>query len=371
MQAKVRTIPAAGAPEALVGPTRRGAHRRTAFRAMASPCEVLVDGGSADRARELGEVARAEALRIEAKYSRYRGGNVVARLNAGDGRPVEVDAETAALLDFADACHASSGGRFDVTSGTLRAAWRFDGSDRVPAPEAVAALLDRVGWHRVRRRATPGGAEIALPRGMEIDLGGLGKEYAVDRVAALLAARTARPFLVNFGGDLVASGPPAEGAWRVGVERPDAPPWTLALVRGALATSGDARRYLLKGGARLGHVLDPRTGWPVAGAPRSVTVAAPTCSAAGALATVALLHGAGAEAFLEGQSVRWRTERDGPEGPCATGPLGPGEADGTSDGAWAADGAGGVGGADARRRGRAGPGPASARGRSGAAGPCR
>ena len=310
---------------------RAGAHHRIAFRAMASPCEVLVDGGAASEARALGELARAEAARVEAKFSRYREDSVVGRINRAGGAPVAVDAETAALLDFAAECHALSGGRFDVTSGALREAWRFDGSGRVPPAEAVAALLPRVGWHRARwpagHAAGAGGdasseRALALPPGMEIDLGGVGKEYAVDRVAALLAARTARPFLVNFGGDLAASAPPASGAWRVGVERPEGAPWTLPLARGALATSGDARRYVLKDGVRHGHVLDPRTGWPVAGAPRSVTVAAPTCTAAGALATIALLHGADAEAFLEARGVSWRAERDGRDGAATSGPLG-------------------------------------------------
>ena len=96
--------------------------------------------------------------------------------------------------------------------------------------------------------------------------------------------------------------------WRVGVEalsRPDARRKQIELERGALATSGDARRFLLKNGKRYGHILDPRTGWPVEGAPRSVTVAAPTCTQAGMLATLALLHGADAEVFLNAQGVRY------------------------------------------------------------------
>ena len=301
-------------------PERRGAAWRVRFSAMASPCELLVDGGPREHARELGRIVAAEARRIETKYSRYLEGSVVQRINSAGGAPVELDAETVALLGFAAECHAASGGRFDVTSGVLREAWRFDGSERVPTRRAVAALLPRIGWHRASLRASPGGthggATFALPAGMQIDFGGIGKEYAVDRAVALAAGLASRPFLVNFGGDLAASGPPAGGAWHVGVERPGEAPWTLALRRGAVATSGDARRHVLRDGVRLGHVLDPRTGWPVADAPNSVTVLAPTCSAAGVLATLALLHGAGAEDFLAGQeidgrAVRWRCERDG------------------------------------------------------------
>ncbi len=289
-------------------PERLGALWRVRFRAMASPCELLIDGGKRSAARRLGARASAEALRIEAKYSRYRESSALQRINTARGRRVDVDAETSGLLDWAGELHAASDGRFDVTSGVLREAWRFDGSDRVPTAARVATLLGRIGWERVGWRA--GASAIALPADMQIDFGGLGKEYAVDRTLALLSACTDRPLLVNFGGDLAANAPPASGAWSVGVERPDGAPWTLPLRSGALASSGDARRYLLKGGVRYGHVLDPRTGWPVVDAPRSVTVAADTCSAAGALATLALLRGAGAEVFLAGQGVRSHCERD-------------------------------------------------------------
>jgi thiamine biosynthesis lipoprotein len=142
---------------------------------------------------------------------------------------------------------------------------------------------------------------------MEIDFGGIGKEYAVDRAAALVAP-IAPSSLLNFGGDLFAIGPSAQGRpWRVGIEALGATARAakeLELTHGALATSGDARRFLLKNGTRYGHVLDPRTGWPVQGAPRSVTVAAPTCTEAGMLATFALLAGRDAEAFLESQNVQ-------------------------------------------------------------------
>lgn len=280
---------------------------RGGFDAMASPCELLLDGGDEPTARRLLRLAQAEALRVERRYSRYRSDSVVAQLHAGRGHWQTVDNETAQLLDFAAQCHALSGGLFDITSGVLRQAWRFDGSERVPTPEAVAALLPRVGWHRLRWQRP----RLWLPEGMELDFGGIGKEYAVDRVRALLMAETDVPLLVNFGGDLACSGPRADGsAWQVGIEgvladaagRTDAAA-VLSLRSGALATSGDARRYLMHQGRRLGHVLDPRSGWPVQGAPRSVTVAASRCVEAGMLSTMALLRGPGAAAWLREAGV--------------------------------------------------------------------
>ena len=270
---------------------------RGGFDAMASPCEVLIDGTDEATAQHLVLRAQAEALRIERRYSRYRPDSVVAQLLAARGQWHTVDEETAGLLDFAAQCHALSQGLFDITSGVLRQVWRFDGSERVPTPEAVAKVLPHVGWQQLQWRKP----QLWLPEGMELDFGGIGKEYAVDRVLALLRADCAAPMLVNFGGDLACTGPRAQGqAWAVGIEQPDSASAAavLQLHRGALATSGDARRYLLHQGQRLGHVLNPRTGWPIVGAPRSVTVAATTCVEAGMLSTMALLQGPGAAAWL-------------------------------------------------------------------------
>jgi thiamine biosynthesis lipoprotein len=277
------------------------------FTAMASPCEVLVDTDDEARAAAARRIAADEARRVEAKFSRYRTGNLVHRINHARGRPVEVDEETALLIDYAATCHEMSEGLFDITSGALRRVWRFDGSDRVPDDAAVREVLRHVGWHRAAWKDRV----LTLPEGMEIDLGGIGKEYAVDRAAALVAAAVPDAFLVNFGGDLFASAPRRGGRpWGVGVDDPDrtgeAALYRVDLPRGGLATSGDARRFVLWRGRRLGHILDPRTGWPIEDAPRSVTVVASTCIEAGTLSTLAYLKGPGAAAFLEAQGVQFR-----------------------------------------------------------------
>ena len=124
----------------------------------------------------------------------------------------------------------------------------------------------------------------------------------------LLAASQTAPFLVNFGGDLRASGAPPHGSWQVGIEKPDTDREAhllLDLEYGALATSGDARRYVLRDGIRYGHILNPRTGWPTPDSHRSITVAASSCTEAGLLSTVAMLHGAAARAYLDEQGVRY------------------------------------------------------------------
>jgi thiamine biosynthesis lipoprotein len=272
---------------------------------MASPCEVLIDTEDRAAAEALAALARDEAVRIERKFSRYLDGNLVHQINHSHGLPVTLDEEAAALIDYSAACHDGSDGRFDITSGVLRRVWTFDGGTRVPDDAAVHEALRLVGWSRVRWEKPV----LTLPAGMEIDLGGIGKEYAVDRAAARIADHTEAAFLVNFGGDLFASGPRRDNrAWGVGLDDParsgEAVLGTFDLAAGALATSGDARRFVMHEGRRLGHILDPRTGWPVEGAPRAVTVLGRTCLEAGTLATLAMLQGPNAAAFLAAQGVQ-------------------------------------------------------------------
>jgi thiamine biosynthesis lipoprotein len=274
------------------------------FTAMASPCEVLLSSTDDAAALELGTLVAQEAWRVEKKFSRYRSDSVTAWIHDNRDARIEVDEETASLIDFARQCFELSDGLFDITSGVLRHAWNFDGSDRIPEAAAIQQLLPRVGFEKLEWQSP----RLFLPAGMELDFGGIGKEYAVDRAYNLVAARRSAPFLINFGGDLRANRPPARGPWQVGIERPDTDRMAtmiLNLEHGALATSGDSRRYLLKEGVRYGHVLDPRTGWPVSQAPRSVTVAASSCTEAGMLSTLALLHGGRAKEFLEEQGVRY------------------------------------------------------------------
>src|SRR6185369_1453322 len=272
------------------------------FSAMASPCELLLAMADETVARRLADAVAAEAWRIERKYSRYRTDSVVARLNNSGGEPVTLDFETVQLMQFAARCHELSGGAFDITSGVLRRAWRFDGQARFPQPEEVAALLDRIGFERLQLH----GNRLQMPAGMELDFGGIGKEYAVDRALALVVAAFDGAALVNFGGDMAASGAPDGGPWRVGVERPTQLGEARLLLdfeRGGLATSGDTHRFIEHEGRRYGHILDVRTGMPVLDPPRSVTVAATCCLEAGMIATMSMLMGAGAENFLKSQGV--------------------------------------------------------------------
>ncbi|SNY60360.1 thiamine biosynthesis lipoprotein [Arsukibacterium tuosuense] len=279
------------------------------FRAMASPCEILLEQQDLQLARQLTLLAATEAERIEQKYSRYRSDSVLSRLNRKAGSWQTLDAETMQLLAFADSCYQLSDGLFDISSGILRRAWQFDGSANIASQQQLDTLLPLIGWHKVKREAN----RLWLPAGMELDLGGIAKEYAVDKVMQLLSQQfsdTAIPsVVVNFGGDMCCSRPREDGSlWRIGIENPalaDQAISAVGLSNGALATSGDSRRFLFKDGVRYSHIVNPKTGWPVTDAPRSVTVAAPNCLLAGMLATTALLQGRDAEAFLQTQQLQY------------------------------------------------------------------
>jgi thiamine biosynthesis lipoprotein len=286
---------------------RRGRYWKGTFTAMASPCEVLCRGSQTEAAAAM-RLSVAEARRIEDKFSRYRDDNIVAAINNSRGRPVRVDSETGRLLGFADQCYELSGGAFDITSGVLRKAWVFDGSDTLPDADRVKDLLPLVGWPKAEWSPP----FFTLPEGMQVDFGGLGKEYAADRIAEMLAKTSNASYLVNLGGDIRATGRKPSNPWSVGVEQSDREGQAVHAVRisaGALATSGDTRKFVENQGVRYGHILDPSTGWPVVEGPHSVTVRANTCIEAGVMATLAMLQGSQAEAFLEAQGVRFWCQR--------------------------------------------------------------
>ena len=275
------------------------------FAAMACDGEVRLCGFSPVDAGPLAQRAIDEVLRIERKYSRYRDDSVIARINTAAGAGlIKIDPETAALFDYAEQLHALSSGLFDITSGILRRAWDFK-QGRMPQPGELEQLLPYIGQQYIRRE----GKRIGLAKaGMQLDFGGFGKEYAVDRAASLLYDAGARHGFVNIGGDLRIIGPRPNGEpWSFGIQHPRRATEVIAsleLSSGALATSGDYERYFERDGVRYCHILNPHTGWPVSSW-QSISVAAPVCLGAGALTTIAMLLGARAIEFLNAQNVAY------------------------------------------------------------------
>jgi thiamine biosynthesis lipoprotein len=278
---------------------------RFEFAQMGCPCELVLDAGDARAAEAAARACVAEVARLDHKYSHYRDDSYLAELEASaGGEGVEVDAETAALLDFAAALHCESDGRFDITAGALTKLWDLK-SGRVPDAAAIAAArasvgFERVAWHSPRLR---------LPAGMRLDLGGIVKEYAADRAADTCRAHGIVHGLVALGGDLAVVGPPAGGgAWTIGIADPASPrdaKRELPLAAGGFATSGDYERCMVVDGRRYGHIVDVVRGEPVESW-ASVSVAAPSCLVAGAFATLAMLAGFDAgPALLDAGGVEW------------------------------------------------------------------
>ena len=256
---------------------------------MGCPCSIVVDALPSDEVQSCLLRGEEEVRRIEQKFSRYRAESVTGRINAAAGiTAVDCDAETATLLNLAGRLHADTDGLFDITSGVLRKAWDFS-RPCLPDAEVLKGLLGLVGWGRVQWD----GQRIYLPRtGMEIDLGGFGKEYAADRVAQVMAQQGLLHGFVNLGGDVRVWGSRTDRRpWHVGVQHPRQPDQialTVGLAQGGMATSGDYERFIEVDGRRYCHILNPRNGWPVEGW-RSITVLAPTCLLAGVMSTTFML----------------------------------------------------------------------------------
>ena len=278
---------------------------RLVFKAMGGSAEIQLAAPDEASARQLARPAIDEVMRLEAKYSRYRTHSVVSQINAAAGvRPITVDDETWSLLAYADQLHTRSQGLFDISSGVLRHAWDFR-SGRLPSHVEIDAARSLVGWEQVLRDQHT----VYLPRpGMEIDFGGFGKEYAVDRAAAALQHQGVQHALVNLSGDAHAIGPKPDGApWAMGVQHPRDTNRLLAtvpLASGALATSGDYERYFLHEGRRYCHLLHPHTGWPVDHW-QSISVRAPTALLAGSLSSMAMLMAQPGLALLRSSGMQF------------------------------------------------------------------
>jgi len=277
-----------------------------AFEAMKSPCEVWLETDES-QARALTEWAANETWRIEKKYSRFRDDSLLSQINRQAGAWQELDTETLSLLTFADECWQLTDGMIDITIGTYLQYWKFDGITPPPSRKQLKHVAHRVGWDKVQIEQ----GQLLLSDGVQLDFGGIGKEYAVDSVALALTDKLVEGgIMVNFGGDLMAIRARLDKQpWTIGVEsiqQDKEQTDTIELYQGAIATSGSTKRYAVdKRGKVLGHILNPKTGWPVAQGPASITVVANTASQCGVLSTYAMLQGNNAEAFLREQEVQF------------------------------------------------------------------
>jgi FAD:protein FMN transferase len=240
--------------------------------------------------------ARFEA--VNQALSTYRADSALSRFNADDhGEWVAVDAELAAVMAYALSLAEASNGAYDITVGPLVNLWGF-GPDpatyRAPEADDIARARARVGWRKVEVDQARGMAR--KQPGVRVDLSSLGKGRGVDRVAEYLDAQGLSNYLIDLSGKLRARGHnSAGGAWRVAVERPVADagsdesglePEVVTLRDSSIATAGDYRRYFESNGRHYSHIIDPRSGEPVAHGTVSATSLGDTCMEADAWATV-------------------------------------------------------------------------------------
>lgn len=252
---------------------------------------LTIDGGEAV---EIAVEALEIVERLEQRFSVYLPESEISRLNrsAATG-PVRLSRQTFEVLLRAQEIAQRTEGAFDVTAGPLVECWGFTRrTGRKPSAEEIAETLQRVGWQKLELDQENASARFAVPQ-MQVNLGGIGKGFAIDRIAERLRQNGVHDFVIHGGNSSVlASGngeaaDEAERGWLIGVTHPKHPLRRLGgiwLKNQSLGTSGPGKRFFHHRGQRYGHVIDPRSGWP-AGDLEALTVITESAAVADAMAT--------------------------------------------------------------------------------------
>lgn len=268
---------------------------RLEFRAMSTPCRVNFHDVSATLANELQRDIVRWVGQFEARYSRFIPDSLISKINAAAGEHwIETDPETDRLLQLCQELFFFTRGSFDPSASPLMKLWNWKQQPpQVPSADAIRAARELVGWNKIQRRK--GGIFLPQP-GMALDLGGIGKEYAVDCVMNMAIERGVQNVLVDFGNDVRVRGhAPGKKFWWIGLDDAAQPGkcWGgVAVTDHAVATSGDYLRHFVHNGIRYGHIIDPRTGYPALNDVRAASVIAPSCTIAGLLSTSVCILGA-------------------------------------------------------------------------------
>jgi thiamine biosynthesis lipoprotein len=277
-----------------LGGKRRQLVRRT-LPLMGTLGEVAIVHGNEGYAQEAIDAAFQEMQRVEGVLTRYRPDSEVGRANRlAFSTPQAVSSETAGVLLRSLEWAEASQGIFDPCLGQAVGLWDVSNRHQPPSSKQIRRFAGRNLFNALEVGRSGGGDVVLFhEEDMGVDLGGIGKGYGVDRAVAVLRDWGVQNALVNLGGDLYAMGVSEDGdPWKVGVQSPDdarAVVATLSMSDRGVATSGDYQRYFEYQGTRYHHLLDPETGAPSRPRMRSVTVAAGSCMAADAGATVAFV----------------------------------------------------------------------------------
>jgi thiamine biosynthesis lipoprotein len=291
------SAPSAGAQDSLFRESRP---------AMGTTVDVLLYADGRTRAAELFDAAFEEIERVEQALSGYRATSEISRINAAAARgPVVTDPEMFGLVARALDHGRRSDGAFDITVGALVTAWGFfRAGGRFPSPEELARARGAVGWHYVVLDPERRSIRFAAP-GIELDLGGIGKGFALDRAARILRRHGVTAALLGAGQSsyYAVGAPPGTEGWPIVVSDPRVAGTALSRVvlrDRSLSTSGSGEQFFELDGVRYSHLIDPRTGEPVRGM-LQVTVTTPSAADSDALATALFVTGPEGAAQLLGQ----------------------------------------------------------------------
>jgi FAD:protein FMN transferase len=268
--------------------------RSVSFRALGTAC--VIQFRCEDEKKSL--LFLADALGwlgdFEAKFSRFRADSLVSQINQAAGRDwVAIDQEMETMLDLANDMFQLTHGILDPSMLPLLQVWDWKKVHQaLPERSTIKEALRLTGWNKVQRRA---GAIFLPHQGMGLDFGGFGKEYAVDQLVKIAQRHGIVDALIDLGRDIVGiGGNGVHPFWHVGIQdgiHHDQCIGGLAVSGYAVCASGDYARRFEHQGVRYGHIIDPRTGWPVSNGLHAVTVTAPTCLMAGIYATCIFVLG--------------------------------------------------------------------------------
>ncbi len=268
-------------------------------RAMACQFAIFVNAGQSANQADGAHAALDLIDKLEAQLSIYRDSSEISHINRqAKSGPVKIEPRLAALLALAERIHGETGGAYDISAGPLIRAWGFvRRQGALPTADALAEARQAVGQQLVQLDLVASTIHF-LHSGVELNLGSIGKGYALDRAAEVLTAAGVSDFLIHGGNSSVlARGacvqPDHEEAWSIGLPHPYRRSERIGQIRlrdQALSTSGSATQFFEHQGRRLGHILDPRTAEPVEGV-LSATALAPTAAEADALSTAFYILG--------------------------------------------------------------------------------
>jgi thiamine biosynthesis lipoprotein len=258
---------------------------RVAFPALGTFATIIVETPRSIDPQPLLRGADSLLRHLELETGCFPGQGVEALNDAGRASLRELDPDLSGVILLSDSLCRATSGFFDPTAGVLVRAWGFPESPEIPDRETLDSCLRITGWGLLELRRD----SLIMRPGMRLDFGAVAKGYAVDRVYEYLVSRGASSCLVEVGGEVRCGG---GRLWRVAVRHPRNRGYyrVFVLESGALATSGDYECYIVRGGVRYSHIINPFTGYPGYGS-QSATVYAPTCAVADAFATAAVIGG--------------------------------------------------------------------------------